>query len=81
LELTDEELVECFIAYNNDLGGPPNYIRKTSGKHNINRSCLPVLNSTMTTNLYKKAVAHFQLCFGKVDRYKQLQKVVEKGRR
>jgi hypothetical protein len=68
LELTDEELVERFNAYNKDLGDQPNCIRKTSGKQkSVNCSCFSILNSsTMTTNIYQKAAAHFQPYFGKL---------------
>jgi hypothetical protein len=74
LELTDEELVERFIAYNKDLGDQPNCIRKTYGKQkSLNCSCLSILNSStsITTNLYQKAVAHFQFYFGKLEKHQQ----------
>jgi hypothetical protein len=79
LELTDEELIERFIAYNKDLGDQPNCIRKPSGKPKpLNYSCLSILNSsTMMTNLYQKAVAHFQLYFGELKKHEQQQKVMD----
>jgi hypothetical protein len=82
LELTDEELIERFIAYNKDLGGQPDCIRKTSWKQKpLDCSCLSILNESITTsNLHQKAVAHFQLFFGELKKHEQQQKVMDVGR-
>jgi hypothetical protein len=79
LELADEELIERFILYNKDLGDQPNCIRKTSGKQkSLNCSRLSILNSLrITTNLYQKAVAHFQLYFGVLKKHEQQHKVMD----
>jgi hypothetical protein len=80
LELTDEDLVERIIAYNKDLCDQPNCIRKTSWERKaLNCSRLLILNESTSTasNLYQKALAHFQLFFGELEKHQQQQKVLD----
>jgi hypothetical protein len=84
LALSDGELVERFMAFNKNLGDQPNCLRKTSGDRKaLKCSCLAILNTAgdltgdIPTDLYQKAVAHFQLYFGKLKKIEQQLEVTE----
>jgi hypothetical protein len=59
-------------------------VRKTSGNQKLLKcSCLAILNTAgdltgdIPTNLYQKAVAHFQLYFGELKKYERQRKVMD----
>lgn len=84
LALSDEELVERFMAFNKDLGDQPKCMRQTGGcRTPLKCSCLAILNAAgdltgdVPADLCQKAVAHFQLHFGKLKKVERQLKVME----